>query len=424
MDPLKPIRKGLHETLDKQVKGLEPFFRMPDPKNPKDKGGDFSWLHSTFDGFKTFLFAPESVTKGGTHIKDGIDLKRTMFIVILAMIPALLHGILNVGHMHFVSQGMYTGVFEGMWQKIWYGTVKVLPIVVVAYGAGLGVEFAFAQMRRHPIAEGYLVSGMLIPLVMPPDIPLWMVAMASIFAVIVGKEAFGGTGMNILNVALTARVFIFFAYPTYISGDLVWISDMMDGYSGATPNAILAKSGLTNGLMVPDDGLAVFSTMGQTAGHYSLLDAFFGFIPGSIGEMSVPAILLGAILLIVTGIGSWRIMVTVVAGALFTGLLFNMGAAAGLTAPFLQVPPHYHLFIGSLLFAAVFMATDPVTATQTETGKYIYGFLIGVSGMIIRVINPAYPEGWMLAILFMNVFAPLIDHVVIQANIKRRLARG
>jgi Na+-transporting NADH:ubiquinone oxidoreductase subunit B len=283
---------------------------------------------------------------------------------------------------------------------------------------------AFAQVRGHPVAEGYLVSGMLIPLIMPPDIPLWMVAIASIFAVIIGKEAFGGTGMNILNVALTARVFLFFAYPLYISGDDVWISQMADGYSGATPNAILAKTGLIDGLMIPTTD-TVYSTMTATWGHYTFLDAFMGFIPGSIGEMSVPAILLGGIFLVVTGIGSWRIMVSMVLGALFTAYLFNVSFTAfGLNNVFLAVPPHWHLVIGSLLFAAVFMATDPVTAAQTEKGKYWYGFLIGVSGMIIRVTNPAYPEGWMLAILVLNVFAPLIDHLVIRSNIKRRLARG
>lgn len=423
MDPIKPIRDSLSKPLWETIESIEPHVSTkPDPETKALP--DFHWLHSSFDAFKTFLFVPPMVTRNGAHIRDGIDLKRTMFMVIIAMIPALLHGILNVGHMHYVSMGEYLGLFEGFGHKLLYGLGKVLPIIIVAYGAGLGVEFMFAQFRGHPVAEGYLVSGMLIPLIMPPDIPLWMVALASVFAVIIGKEAFGGTGMNILNVALTARVFLFFAYPLYISGDEVWVSQMADAYSGATPNAILAKVGLTNGLIVPDGG-GVYSTMSGTWGHYTFMDAFMGFIPGSIGEMSVPAILLGGIFLAVTGIGSWRIMVSMILGALFAGYLFNVSFQVfGLTNVFLSVPPHFHLVIGSMLFAAVFMATDPVTAAQTEIGKYWYGFGIGVSGMIIRVANPAYPEGWMLAILFMNVFAPLIDHLVLRSNIKRRLARG
>ncbi len=423
MDPIKPLRDAISKPLWEQIEKLEPHLsNKPDPATKELPR--FHWMHSTFDAIKTFLFVPPHTTQSGSHIRDGIDLKRTMFIVIVSMLPALLHGILNVGHMHFVSQQMYLGLFEGFWHKLGFGLLHVLPIIVVAYGAGLGVEFAFAQFRGHPVNEGYLVSGMLIPLIMPPDIPLWMVAVASIFAVIIGKEAFGGTGMNVLNVALTARVFLFFAYPLDISGDDVWIAQMADGYSGATPNAILAKVGLTGNLMVPTTE-TVYSTTTQTWGHYAPLDAFLGFIPGSIGEMSKPAILIGALILVVSGIGSWKIMVSLVVGALFTGFLFNAANAGfDLNSPFMAVPPHYHLIIGSLLFAAVFMATDPVTATQTDTGKYIYGFLIGVSGMIIRVLNPAYPEGWMLAILVLNVFAPLIDHFIIRSNIKRRLARG
>lgn len=424
MDPIKPIREAIAEPLWKKIEEVEPHVsNKPDPKTGELPR--FHWMHSTFDGFKTFLFTPPDVNRNGVHIRDGVDLKRTMFIVVISLVPALLHGILNVGHMHFVAQGMYTGLFEGFFDKLIYGSIKVLPLVVVAYASGLAVEFLFAQIKGHAIEEGYLVSGMLIPLVMPPDIPLWMVAVACIFSVIIVKEAFGGTGMNILNVALTARVFIFFAYPTYISGDEVWISQMADGYSGATPNAILSKAGLAAGnLMIPVEG-SVFSTFKQMEGFYHPMDAFLGFIPGSVGEMSVPAILVGALILIITGIGSWRIMASFIVGALFTGYLFNAAALTfDFTNPFMAVPPYYHLFIGSMLFAAVFMATDPVTACQTELGKYAYGFLIGVSGMIIRVTNPAYPEGWMLAILILNVFAPLIDHMVIQSNIKRRLARG
>ncbi len=423
MDPIKPIRDAISKPLWEQIEKLEPHLsNKPDPETRELPR--FHWMHSTFDAFKTFLFVPPHTTQSGAHIRDGIDLKRTMFLVIISMVPALLHGILNVGHMHYVSQGEYLGLLEGFWLKLGFGLLQVLPIIVVAYGAGLAVEFAFAQFRGHPVNEGYLVSGMLIPLIMPPDIPLWMVAVSSIFAVIIGKEAFGGTGMNILNVALTARVFLFFAYPLAISGDEVWIAGMADGYSGATPNAILAKVGLSGNLMIPTTD-TVYSTVTQTWGHYTGWDAFLGFIPGSIGEMSKPAILLGGLFLIVTGIGSWRIMASMIIGALITGVLFNLAnAGLNLNSPFLGVPPHFHLIIGSLLFATVFMATDPVTATQTQMGKYIYGFLIGVTGMIVRVLNPAFPEGWMLAILFMNVFAPLIDYFILQSNIKRRLARG
>jgi Na+-transporting NADH:ubiquinone oxidoreductase subunit B len=295
--------------------------------------------------------------------------------------------------------------------KILYGALRVLPIVIVSYGVGLGVEFAFAVLRKHPVNEGFLVTGMLIPLVMPPTIPLWMVALATIFAVVIGKEAFGGTGMNILNVALTARVFIFFAYPTFISGDQVWVagdpSTFVDGFSGATPLA-----------MAYQDGLQGLASMQHVS--YDLKSIILGTIPGSIGETSLIAVGIGALILITSGIGSWRIMLSVIAGALATStLLYSVDIN-----PFPNVPPYYHLFMGSLLFATVFMATDPVTAAQTQKGKYVYGFLIGVFGIIIRVLNPAYPEGWMLAILLMNVFAPTIDHLIIQANIKRRMSRA
>ena len=377
-----------------------------------EEGGKLNKFYYAYDAIETFLFVPgHAAEAGGTHIKDGIDLKRTMFTVVVAMIPCLLFGIWNVGHQHYLAMGEFTGLGDGFWPKVLFGALKVLPIVVVSYGVGLGIEFGFAVARKHPVNEGFLVTGMLIPLIMPPTIPLWMVALATAFAVVIGKEAFGGTGMNILNVALTARVFVFFAYPTFISGDQVWIagdtSQFVDGFTGATPLAISYL-----------EGLGGFETVQHVA--YDLKNIALGLIPGSIGETSAIAIGIGALILIVSGIGSWRIMVSMLIGAFLTGTLFQ---AFDLSV-FPGVPALHHMFMGGLLFAAVFMATDPVTATQTEMGKYIYGFLIGVFGMIIRVLNPAYPEGWMLAILLMNVFAPTIDHYIIQANIKRRMSRA
>lgn len=377
-----------------------------------EEGGKLKKLYYAYDAFETFLFVPGHASEAGsTHIKDGIDLKRTMFTVVIAMIPCLLFGIWNVGHQHFIAMGEFIGAGEGFMDKIMFGALKVLPIVIVSYGVGLGVEFAFAVARNHPVNEGFLVTGMLIPLVMPATVPLWMVAIATIFAVVVGKEAFGGTGMNILNVALTARVFIFFAHPTYISGDQVWVagdpSTFIDGFSGATPLGVAYLSGL--------EGL---SSMQHVS--YSLSNMITGVIPGSIGETSVIAIGLGAIILLVSGIASWRVMLSMLIGTFVTATVLY---AVDIN-PFNGVPAHYHLFMGSTLFAMVFMATDPVTAAQTDTGKWVYGFLIGFFGIIIRVLNPAYPEGWMLAILLMNVFAPTIDHLVIQSNIKRRLSRA
>lgn len=375
--------KVLRDFLDKQ----KPHF---------EKGGKLHKLHSTFDAFETFLFVPNVVAKSGAHIRDAIDMKRTMIIVVLAMLPPLIFGIWNVGYQHFLSQGMA----YDFWPMIGFGLIKVLPIIVVSYAVGLGIEFAFAQSRGHEVNEGFLVSGMLIPLVMPPDVPLWMVAVATAFAVVIGKEVFGGTGMNILNPALTARAFLFFAYPTEMSGDKVWIAEKADAYSGATP-----------------------------LGHLLVLDAdklpsdwamFLGTIPGSIGETSTLAIMLGALVLIFTGIASLRIMLSVVAGGLVMGLLFNLW---GLN-DYMNIPAYQHLIMGGFAFGAVYMATDPVSAAQTARGKYIYGFLIGFIAVLIRVFNPAYPEGMMLSILLLNVFAPLIDHYVLQANIKKRLNRA
>jgi Na+-transporting NADH:ubiquinone oxidoreductase subunit B len=381
--------KLLRKKLDK----VKPHFQ---------KGGRFEMLHSTFDAFETFLFVPDKVTAYGAHIRDSIDMKRTMIIVVVSMVPALLFGMWNVGYQHFIATGTEAGFFE----TFIYGFMQVLPIIIVSYVSGLAVEFIFAQIRGHEVNEGFLVTGMLIPLILPVDVPLWMVSVATIFAVIIGKEAFGGTGMNILNPALTARAFLFFAYPIYMSGDFVWISGLLDGegivdgFSGATP---LANAALGNIEAIP-----------------SSMEIFLGTIPGSIGETSTVAILIGALILWFTGVGSMRIMLSVFVGGLAMGLILNAFAVN----PFMEIPAWEHLIMGGFAFGAVFMATDPVTATQTGPGKYIYGFLVGFLAILIRVLNPAFPEGMMLAILFMNVFAPLIDHNVIQANVRRRVKRA
>lgn len=363
------------------------------------KGGKYHYLHSTFDAFDTFLFVPGWVTKKGSHIRDGIDLKRTMFMVVLATIPAMLFGMWNIGYQHSLNSG------EAMefWGMFFYGFLKVLPIIIVSYVSGLGIEFIFAQLRGHEVNEGFLVSGILIPLIVPVSTPLWMVAVATIFAVIIGKEVFGGTGMNIVNPALLARAFLFFAYPSQLSGDKVWIAEQVDGTSGATPLGHL----LTATEKADIDALP------------SALDAFWGFIPGSVGETSTFAILLGGLFLLYTGIASWRIMLSVFAGGYIMGLIFNLIGAN----VYMDLPAYYHLVIGGFAFGAVFMATDPVSAAQTNKGKWIYGFLIGLMAVLIRVFNPAYPEGMMLAILLLNVFAPLIDHYVVAGNIKKRMKR-
>jgi len=409
---------------------------------PKVKGNKF--LHTVFDGFDTFLFAPKTVTKGpGVHIRDGVDLKRTMVMVVLALQACLLFGMWNIGHQHYTAFNLYSGTGDALFTKFLYGFLQMLPIIIVANVVGLGIEFIFAAKKGHPIEEGYLVSGMLIPLIMPPDIPLWMLAISIIFAVVIAKEAFGGTGMNILNIALTARVFLFFAYPTEISGDLCWVafdynilhsifgmegatlqalgmsavpaegwrSLMVDGFSGATPLGLAAAGGWD---------AVTQATLPNGAAQYSISNLFFGIIPGSIGETCKPAILFGMAMLIAIGVASWRIMLSMLMGAIAMGLLFNVLGGN----PFLEVPFYHHLIMGSFLFAMVYMATDPVTAAQSNTGKWIYGFGIGAVGMIVRVLNPAYPEGWMLAILLLNVFAPTIDHFIYQRNIKRRLSRA
>lgn len=382
--------KALRNYLDK----VKPHFK---------KGGKFEKLHSTFDAFESFLFVPNKTTFKGSHIRDAVDLKRTMTVVIIAMIPALLFGIWNTGYQHFLSLGQEN---VGLGAIIGYGLIKVVPIIAVAYIAGLGVEFIFAQYRGHEVNEGFLVSGMLIPLVMPVDVPLWMVAVASIFAVVIGKETFGGTGMNIFNPALLARAFIFFAYPAKITGDTIWTGGLskgvgiVDGFSGATPLSKAASGAI--------DKLP------------SLQDLFFGFIPGSIGETSKLAIIIGAVILIATGIGSWRIILSGLLGGVTMTLIFNAFAVNA----YMHIDPLTQILMGSFLFGMVFMATDPVTAAQTNRGKWIYGFLAGFFAIMIRVFNPAYPEGTMLAILLMNAFAPLIDYYVVEANIKKRLKRA
>jgi len=387
-------------------------------KHNFEKGGKWEKFYFAYEAFDTFLFAPNSVNPPkGAQVRDAIDLKRLMMTVIVAMLPCLVFGMWNVGHQHFLALGQSATLGE----KFWIGALQVMPIVVVSYATGLGVEFIFSTLRRHPVNEGFLVTGMLIPLVMPASIPLWQVAIATVFAVIIAKEAFGGTGMNVLNVALTARAFLYFAYPLQISGEVwTYLPDNVQtvaGYSGATPLAIAAQASTTGENVVQS-----FNTFGAgwADNIYSFSSMFFGFMPGSIGETSTLMCLIGAAILIFTGAGSWKVIVSVFGGAYAMGLFMNLiGGNA-----FMEMPAHYHLVIGGLAFGAVFMATDPVTATHTETGKWIYGILIGVFTVLIRVFNPAYPEGIMLAILLMNVFAPLIDYFVVNANKKRRLQRA
>jgi len=377
-------------------------------KPPFEKGGKLHIFLAGFEAVETFLFVPDKTTKGPVHVRDANDMKRSLIIVIIAMVPALLFGMWNTGFHHFQALGQEAA----LGQMLWFGFLKVLPIIIVSYVVGLGIEIAFAQMRNEEVAEGYFVSGMLIPLVMPADVPLWMVAVATVFAVVIGKEVFGGTGMNILNPALVARAFLFFAYPSHMSGDKVWIAGLtdgtgiVDGYSGSTilGQAAANTSNFVNGL-------------GES---YTTWDMFLGTIPGSIGETSTLAILIGALILILTGVGSWKIIVSVFAGGTAMGLLLNAFAVN----EFMALPFWEHLLLGGFAFGAVYMATDPVSATQTERGKWIYGFLIGFLAILIRVLNPAYPEGVMMAILLMNVFAPLIDHYVIEGNIRKRLKRA
>lgn len=366
-----------------------------------ERGGKFGFLHSSIDAFDTFLRVPGTVTSKGSHVRDAVDLKRIMIIVVVALIPAALFGMWNVGYQH----GLATGQSFGLFQNFWYGFLKVLPLYLVAYIVGLGIEFASAQIRNEEVNEGYLVSGMLIPLIVPVDVPLWTLAIAVAFAVLFGKEVFGGTGMNFLNPALLCRAFLFFAYPSKMSGSSVWVSlkggeSLIDGATGATP------------LSFASEGLDAMNNAGVQYGM-SAWDMFAGLVPGSVGETSVIAILIGAVILLWTGVASWKIMVSSVAGALFVGWLGNFFGAT-------DVPAYYQLIMGGFAFGTVFMATDPVTSAQTECGKWIYGFLIGALCVIVRLFNPGYAEGMMLAILLMNTFAPLIDHYVTDAAISRR----
>ena len=411
------------------------FLKKIEPDKKKSP-----FLHTLYDGFFTFAYAPNMVTKDGVHIRDGMDLKRLMVHVVLAMQLCYLFGTYNIGHQHFQAAGLYPGFLEGFHLKLAHGLIMLLPIFVVAHVVGLGIEFYYAYKKGHGIEEGFLVSGALIPLIMPPDIPIWILSLAVAFAVIIGKEAFGGTGMNIWNVALLARVFIFFAYPLTIAGDQCWISGfdkiaggaaadygwwhtgffnsiftslgldtfqastvIIDGFSGATPLALAYEGGWDK----------VTSTFSES-------QLWWGTIPGSIGETGKIFIILGALFLIVTKVASWRIMAGMVLGLIGTSYLLN---AIGTTA-FMQVTWWQHMSIGSFLFAMAFMATDPVTAASTNRGKWIYGILIGFIGLIIRVMNPAYPEGWMLAILLLNTFAPTIDYFILESNIKKRLSRA
>ncbi len=376
-----------------------------------EKGGRFEMLHSTFDAFDTFLFVPNTVTKSGSHLRDAIDSKRAMFTVVVALLPALLFGMYNVGLQHFMAIGDSVAQ-ASICDCFIFGLIEVLPIVIVSYVVGLGIEFVVAQMRGHEVNEGFLVSGMLIPLVMPVDAPLWMVAVATAFAVIIGKEVFGGTGMNVFNPALLARAFMFFAYTPFISGEQVWVSGVkagegiIDGYSGATP--------LTQAANALADKINVSEALTSTP-----MEWLIGTVPGSIGETSFIAIMIGAAILLCTGIASWRIIVSVFAGGLAMGYIFNLIGANS----YMELPPFYHILMGGFAFGAVFMATDPVTSSQTNRGKVIYGLLIGAIAVLIRVVNPGYPEGMMLSILLMNAMVPLIDHYVVEANIRRRNKR-
>lgn len=397
--------KALRKYLDK----IKPNF---------EEGGKLHWLYSTYDAFETFLFVPNTTSKSGVHIHDARDSKRTMVIVIVALIPALLVGMYNVGLQHYLAIGQDVTFLT----KFFYGFLAVLPHIVVSYVVGLGIEFAMAQMKKEEVAEGFLVTGMLIPMIVPVDTPLWMVAVATAFAVVFAKEVFGGTGYNIFNVALITRAFLFFSYPSKMSGDQVWVrtadtfgigkGTVIDGFSGATPLGQIATTEV--------GGFSEFAFHGITGQPLSLSDMFFGFIPGSIGEVSTIAILLGAAILIATDVGSWKTMLSVFVGGLVAVLLVNLFAQNAI----MEMPVHYHFLLGGFAFGAVFMATDPVTSARTEKGKWIYGFLIGLIAVAIRVFNPGYPEGMMLAILFMNAFAPLIDFYVIDANIKRRVKRA
>ncbi|MDH6311793.1 Na+-transporting NADH:ubiquinone oxidoreductase subunit B [Parabacteroides sp. PFB2-10] len=397
--------KALRNFLDK----IKPNF---------EEGGKLSMFRSVFDGFETFLFVPNTTSKSGVHIHDSADSKRTMIIVVVALLPALLFGMYNTGYQHNLA----IGADPGFWMTMVYGLLAVLPKIIVSYLVGLGIEFTVAQFKNEEIQEGFLVSGILIPMIVPIDTPLWMIAVATAFAVIFAKEVFGGTGYNVFNVALVTRAFLFFAYPAAMSGDQVFVrtsstfgiggGQVVDAFSGATP---LGQIGIAGKELIGS-----FQTVDVLGNPLTTWDMFLGLIPGSIGETSVIAILLGAVILLFTGVASWKTMVSVFIGGAATAFLFNL---VGTTVP-MSVSPLDHILLGGFAFGAVFMATDPVTSARTETGKYIYGFLVGAMAIIIRVLNPGYPEGMMLAILLMNTFAPLIDYYVVEGNVNRRLKRA
>ena len=397
------------KALKNFMNRIEPAFRP---------GGKLAKLESVYDGMETFLFTPNATSQSGVHIHDGNDLKRTMITVVVALIPALLFGMYNIGYQHYMAIGQS---HEGWFTMFLYGLLAMLPVIIVSYAVGLGIEFISAQIHHKEIQEGFLVTGILIPLIVPINTPLWMTAVATAFAVIFAKEVFGGTGMNIFNVALITRAFLFFAYPSRMSGDEAFVKvdsafgmgggTVVDTFTGATPLGQVATN--------VGDQLHMTNIMGEPI---SCLDAFIGFIPGSPGETSMIAILLGAVLLLLTGIASWRIMCSVFAGGLAMGALVHVLPSA--TYPASMLDPFTQLCLGGFAFGAVFMATDPVTGARTKVGQYIYGFLIGVFAILIRVYNSGYPEGMMLAILLMNAFAPLIDHCVVSSNIKRRARRA
>lgn len=388
-------------SMKKRLDRLSEWFERIEPK------GKWKWLNSTYDAFHTFAFTPKTVTRRGSHVRDAIDMKRAMILVVIALLPALLFGMWNIGHQHYlavepVALNYMPGTFMYHLQCFGFGLLRMLPLIAVSYIVGLAIEFTFAQIRHHEVNEGFLVTGLIIPMIVPVTTPLWQLALAVAFAVVIGKEVFGGTGMNFLNPALVARAFLFFSYPTHMSGDNVWIAADLwgpDAITGATPLGELAAG------MPPSA---------------SVIDMIVGTIPGSTCETSIIAIALGALLLLLTGIASWRIMLSVFLGGAGMGLLFNViGANA-----YMQLPFYYHLLLGGFAFGAVFMATDPVTSAQTNMGKWIYGLLIGAFAVVLRVLNPAYPEGMMLSILLMNCFAPLIDHCIVAHNIHRRERRA
>ena len=388
-------------VFDKLIEKVEPHF---------EEGGKLHRLYYAFDMMKSMNFSLPTRTQGGVHVRDGIDVRRMMFTVIIALIPPLLYGMYNVGYQNLVALGGDPGSIA-VGRAFGIGLLRLLPILAVTYVVGGVWEMIFAIVRKHEVSEGFLVTGLLVPLIVPPTIPLWQLAIATSFGVVIGKEIFGGTGMNIFNPALVIRAFLFFAYPVQISGDMVWVV-AADGYTAATPLAVIAEGAQETAGVVTE----------LTAAGFTWWSMFVGSIPGSVGETSTLAILIGALLLVATGVGSWRVMLSMLLGGVAMALLLNLVAPS--PASFAALPPHYHLVMGGFAFGLVYMATDPVSAAATNFGKWVYGAVVGVLSILVRTVNPAYPEGAMLAILFMNMFAPLIDHYVVKANMRRRLARA